>query len=78
MPRQVAAEMYSAPSIVLQNRQPNGVIKVFDDFRESYAWLRYNTEPDDKARCKAHILSIAENKVHMFFMLFMQMQLLRI
>jgi dolichyl-diphosphooligosaccharide--protein glycosyltransferase len=44
----VAGEMYSAPSIVLQSRNPDGSVKVFDDFREAYAWLRYNTHPDAK------------------------------
>lgn len=44
----VSGEMYSAPSIVLQSRRADGSIKVFDDFREGYAWLRYNTDPTDK------------------------------
>ncbi|KAL4527316.1 hypothetical protein Ndes2526B_g08981 [Nannochloris sp. 'desiccata'] len=44
----VSGEMYSAPSIVLQSRNPDGSVKVFDDFREAYAWLRYNTHPDAK------------------------------
>lgn len=42
----VSAEMYSAPSIVMQTRGHDGSIHIFDDFREGYAWLRYNT-PDD-------------------------------
>ncbi|VAH79250.1 unnamed protein product [Triticum turgidum subsp. durum] len=42
-----AAEAYSAPSIVLTSRSHNG-LHVYDDFRESYAWLRHNTEVDDK------------------------------
>ncbi|CAK0743080.1 hypothetical protein CVIRNUC_001442 [Coccomyxa viridis] len=42
----VSAEMYSAPSIVMQTRGNDGSIHIFDDFREGYAWLRYNT-PDD-------------------------------
>ncbi|KAK1667139.1 hypothetical protein QYE76_055298 [Lolium multiflorum] len=42
-----AAEAYSAPSIVLTSRSHEG-LHVFDDFRESYAWLRHNTEVDDK------------------------------
>ncbi len=46
----VSAEMYSAPSIVLQSRGGDGSVHVFDDFRESYAWLRYNTKPDAKVR----------------------------
>ena len=45
---QVSAEMYSAPSIVLQSRNPDGSLHVFDDFREAYAWMRYNTPPDSK------------------------------
>ena len=47
----VSGEMYSAPSIVLQSRNPDGSVRVFDDFRESYAWLRYNTNPDAKIAC---------------------------
>ena len=35
--------MYSAPSIVLQSQGHDGSVHVFDDFREAYAWLRYNT-----------------------------------
>jgi hypothetical protein len=35
--------MYSAPSIVLQSKRADGGVKVFDDFREAYAWLSYNT-----------------------------------
>ncbi|KAF7813871.1 dolichyl-diphosphooligosaccharide--protein glycosyltransferase subunit STT3A [Senna tora] len=42
-----AAEAYSAPSIVLTSRSHDG-LHVFDDFREAYAWLRHNTEVDDK------------------------------
>ncbi|KAK9846648.1 hypothetical protein WJX81_008403 [Elliptochloris bilobata] len=44
----VSAEMYSAPSIVLQSRSPDGSVHVFDDFREAYAWMRYNTPADSK------------------------------
>ena len=40
----LAAENYSAPSIVIKSG--NGVI--FDDFREGYAWLRQNTDDSDK------------------------------
>eukprot|EP00897_Mesotaenium_endlicherianum_P002545 jgi/Mesen1/2318/ME000155S01404 len=43
-----AAEAYSAPSIVLTSQGNDGTVHVFDDFRESYAWFRHNTEPDDK------------------------------
>ena len=46
----VSAEMYSAPSIVLQSRRPDGGMHVFDDFREAYAWLRHNTDPSAKVR----------------------------
>ncbi|KAH7306603.1 hypothetical protein KP509_22G021500 [Ceratopteris richardii] len=42
-----AAEAYSAPSIVLTSHTPGG-LHVFDDFREAYAWLRHNTEENDK------------------------------
>uniref|UniRef100_A0A2P2LZN7 dolichyl-diphosphooligosaccharide--protein glycotransferase n=4 Tax=Rhizophora mucronata TaxID=61149 RepID=A0A2P2LZN7_RHIMU len=43
-----AAEAYSAPSIVLTSQSPDGGLHVFDDFREAYAWLRHNTDVDDK------------------------------
>jgi dolichyl-diphosphooligosaccharide--protein glycosyltransferase len=39
----ISGNMYSAPSIVLQS---NG--RIFDDFREAYAWLRHNTPEDAK------------------------------
>ncbi|GMH03330.1 hypothetical protein Nepgr_005169 [Nepenthes gracilis] len=42
-----AAEAYSAPSIVLTSHTHDGM-HVFDDFREGYAWLRHNTDVDDK------------------------------
>ncbi|KAG6390961.1 hypothetical protein SASPL_148707 [Salvia splendens] len=45
----VAAEAYSAPSIVLTSRSHDG-LHVFDDFREAYAWLSHNTEVDDKVK----------------------------
>lgn len=45
---QIRAEMYSAPSIVLQSRTGSGQVYVFDDFREGYSWLRYNTDKDSK------------------------------
>ena len=44
----VSAEMYSAPSIVLQSRTPQGGLHVFDDFREAYGWLRHNTDEEAK------------------------------
>ncbi|XP_074268981.1 dolichyl-diphosphooligosaccharide--protein glycosyltransferase subunit STT3A-like isoform X2 [Silene latifolia] len=43
----VAAEAYSAPSIVLTSHTKDG-LHVFDDFREAYSWLSHNTEMDDK------------------------------
>ncbi|KAI3700699.1 hypothetical protein L2E82_45336 [Cichorium intybus] len=42
-----AAKTYSAPSIVLTSRSPEG-LHVFDDFREAYAWLSHNTHVNDK------------------------------
>ncbi|XP_038991580.1 dolichyl-diphosphooligosaccharide--protein glycosyltransferase subunit STT3A-like [Hibiscus syriacus] len=42
-----AAEAYSAPSVVLSYRA-HGRLHVFDDFREAYAWLRHNTDVNDK------------------------------
>jgi dolichyl-diphosphooligosaccharide--protein glycosyltransferase len=44
----VSADMYSAPSIVLQTTRQDGSLHVFDDFREAYAWLRHNTPEDAK------------------------------
>ena len=44
----VAGEMYSSPSVVLQTRSRDGSIQMLDDFRETYAWLNYNTPPDSK------------------------------
>uniref|UniRef100_A0A1D2AA71 dolichyl-diphosphooligosaccharide--protein glycotransferase n=1 Tax=Auxenochlorella protothecoides TaxID=3075 RepID=A0A1D2AA71_AUXPR len=44
----IAGEHYSAPSIVLQTRQRDGSIKVFDDFREAYSWLSHNVPADAK------------------------------
>lgn len=43
----VTSEAYSSPSIVLHVRGAHGRI-VFDDFRESYYWLRHNTPEDAK------------------------------
>lgn len=44
----VSADMYSAPSIVLQSGRSDGSVYVFDDFREAYAWMRHNTHPEAK------------------------------
>eukprot|EP00002_Diphylleia_rotans_P003906 TRINITY_DN1277_c0_g1_i1.p1 TRINITY_DN1277_c0_g1~~TRINITY_DN1277_c0_g1_i1.p1 ORF type:complete len:705 (+),score=110.99 TRINITY_DN1277_c0_g1_i1:47-2161(+) len=42
----VTSEAYSSPSIVLAARQSDGSQAIFDDFRESYYWLRQNTASD--------------------------------
>jgi len=42
----ISGNMYSAPSIVMQSGG-----KIFDDFREAYAWLRHNTPEDSKIAC---------------------------
>jgi len=42
----VTSEAYSSPSIVLAARGRDGGKIIFDDFRESYYWLRQNTAPD--------------------------------
>lgn len=42
------AEAYSSPSIILSNRDKNGVRHIVDDFREAYFWLRSNTKHDEK------------------------------
>jgi dolichyl-diphosphooligosaccharide--protein glycosyltransferase len=42
----VTSEAYSSPSIVLSAKQSDGSRIIFDDFREAYRWLNYNTPPD--------------------------------
>jgi dolichyl-diphosphooligosaccharide--protein glycosyltransferase len=42
----VTSEAYSSPSIVLAAKQPDGSKRYFDDFREAYRWLNFNTAPD--------------------------------
>lgn len=42
----VTSEAYSSPSIVLAAKQNDGSKIIFDDFRESYRWLNFNTPPD--------------------------------
>ncbi|KAL3889858.1 hypothetical protein ACJMK2_002184 [Sinanodonta woodiana] len=44
----VTSEAYSSPSIVLSARAGDGGRIIFDDFREAYYWLRYNTPEDSK------------------------------
>jgi dolichyl-diphosphooligosaccharide--protein glycosyltransferase len=44
----VTSEAYSSPSIVLSARGADGGRIIFDDFREAYYWLRYNTPEDAK------------------------------
>ena len=44
----VTSEAYSSPSIVLSAKSYNGDKIIFDDFREAYYWLRYNTHEDAK------------------------------
>jgi len=44
----VTSEAYSSPSIVLSARSHDGSKYIFDDFREAYWWLRYNTDEDAK------------------------------
>eukprot|EP01098_Paradermamoeba_levis_P004730 TRINITY_DN2015_c0_g1_i1.p1 TRINITY_DN2015_c0_g1~~TRINITY_DN2015_c0_g1_i1.p1 ORF type:complete len:730 (-),score=238.97 TRINITY_DN2015_c0_g1_i1:51-2189(-) len=44
----VTSEAYSSPSIVLAAKQADGSRIIFDDFREAYYWLRYNTKHDAK------------------------------
>eukprot|EP00761_Pharyngomonas_kirbyi_P010244 gb/GECH01010263.1/.p1 GENE.gb/GECH01010263.1/~~gb/GECH01010263.1/.p1 ORF type:complete len:707 (+),score=129.94 gb/GECH01010263.1/:1-2121(+) len=43
----VTSEAYSSPSIVLAAKSGAGRI-IFDDFREAFYWLRYNTAEDAK------------------------------
>lgn len=48
----VTSEAYSSPSIVLSARGGDGGRIIFDDFREAYYWLRYNTaEVDNTPEC---------------------------
>jgi len=42
----VTSEAYSSPSIVLAAKQSDGSRVIFDDFREAYRWLNFNTAPD--------------------------------
>jgi len=44
----VTSEAYSSPSIVLSAKQADGSRIIFDDFREAYYWLRYNTAPESR------------------------------
>jgi dolichyl-diphosphooligosaccharide--protein glycosyltransferase len=44
----VTSEAYSSPSIVLSAKSGNGDKIIFDDFREAYYWLRYNTHEVQK------------------------------
>jgi len=44
----VTSEAYSSPSIVLAAKQPDGSKIIFDDFREAYRWLNFNTAPDSR------------------------------
>eukprot|EP00027_Filamoeba_sp_ATCC50430_P007582 CAMPEP_0168559388 /NCGR_PEP_ID=MMETSP0413-20121227/10497_1 /TAXON_ID=136452 /ORGANISM="Filamoeba nolandi, Strain NC-AS-23-1" /LENGTH=700 /DNA_ID=CAMNT_0008590613 /DNA_START=1 /DNA_END=2103 /DNA_ORIENTATION=+ len=42
----VTSEAYSSPSIVLAAKQHDGSKIIFDDFREAYRWLYWNTAED--------------------------------
>lgn len=44
----VTSEAYSSPSIVLSAKSGDDGRIIFDDFREAYYWLRYNTPEDAK------------------------------
>ena len=41
-------EVYSAPTILLTAKNPDGSRVIFDDFRETYAWIKDNTPADAK------------------------------
>jgi len=43
-----AQNAYSDPSVVISANRKNGEKFYFDDFRESYSWLRQNTPEDSK------------------------------
>ncbi|OLL27118.1 Dolichyl-diphosphooligosaccharide--protein glycosyltransferase subunit stt3 [Neolecta irregularis DAH-3] len=42
----VTSNAYSAPSVVLASKMPDGSQHIIDDFREAYSWLRKNTDYD--------------------------------
>ena len=44
----VTSEAYSSPSIVLAAKGTGGDRIIFDDFREAYNWLKFNTPEDAK------------------------------
>jgi len=44
----VTSEAYSSPSIVLSARSYDGSQIIFDDFREAYHWLKFNTAPSSR------------------------------
>jgi len=44
----VTSVAYSSPSVILQARNYDGSVTIFDDFREAYGWLRHNTDPSAK------------------------------
>ena len=44
----VTSNAYSSPSVVLSSSNQKGEQVIIDDFRESYYWLRQNTDEDDK------------------------------
>ncbi|KAJ9468157.1 Dolichyl-diphosphooligosaccharide--protein glycosyltransferase subunit STT3 [Diplonema papillatum] len=46
--RWITAELYSSPAVVLRLSSPNGTQVLYDDYREAYSWLRYNTPTDAK------------------------------
>ncbi|KAA6389909.1 MAG: putative Dolichyl-diphosphooligosaccharide--protein glycosyltransferase subunit STT3 [Streblomastix strix] len=43
-----ADKYFSSPSIVIQYQDNEGRMKVMDDFREAYGWLRHNTDVNAK------------------------------
>ena len=46
--QQMTAMMYSSPQVVLSAKAGDGSLVIFDDFRESYQWLRHNTDENAK------------------------------
>lgn len=60
----VTSEAYSSPSIVLSARGGDGSRIIFDDFREAYYWLRYNT-PEVGLQCICCIVVVCTFASHL-------------
>lgn len=61
----VTSEAYSSPSIVLSANSQSGKV-IFDDFRESYYWLRHNT-PEVIIKTLSNFNTVVELKRFILF-----------